>query len=241
MVGVEVTALGVDPTAPTLLTSCTANPGVTCQLVWDLSHNEHAAQVDGRVPQRAGPPAAAGHLRRAARARRPVHRQPGDQPADRAGDHSILPNLRNGAAAARRAPRRLGGAATAHVRIRGGRPRRGDPGRGGRPRGGVGVGRRGRPGRDQRRRRRGRAGPGRRAPQAAGARPRVDLAERGVDHDLLDRRASSSSATSASTWRRCWPARAWSASRSVSAPRAWSATTWPGSSCWSRTSTGWAT
>ncbi len=45
MVGVQVTALGLDPTPPTLLSSCTANPGVTCQLVWDVSHNEHAAKV----------------------------------------------------------------------------------------------------------------------------------------------------------------------------------------------------
>src|SRR6202034_3974813 len=107
MVGVEVTALGVDPTPPTLLTSCTANPGVTCQLVWDLSHNEHAAKVTAEFLN--GPV----HLLLRVFfvvvlaliiqfiVNRVINRL-----TERA-THSLLPNLRNGAAAARRAPARL--------------------------------------------------------------------------------------------------------------------------------------
>ena len=109
MVGVQVTALGVDPTSPTLLTSCTANPGVTCQLVWDLSHNEHAAKVTAEFLN--GPV----HLLLRVIfvvvlaliiqfiVNRVINRL-----TERA-THSILPNLRNGAAAARRAPGRLVG------------------------------------------------------------------------------------------------------------------------------------
>ena len=117
MVGVEVTALGADHT-PTLLTSCTANPGVTCQLVWDLSHNEHAAKVTAEFLNG------------------PVHLllrvmfvvvlalviqfivQPGDQPADRAGD--ALP-------AAEPAQRRGGGQARARAGWSGGGAARPDP------------------------------------------------------------------------------------------------------------------
>jgi small-conductance mechanosensitive channel len=109
MVGVQVTALGVDPTPPTLLTSCTANPGVTCQLVWDLSHNEHAAKVTAEFLN--GPV----HLLLRVIfvvvlaliiqfiVNRVINRL-----TERA-THSLLPNLRNGAAAARRAPARLVG------------------------------------------------------------------------------------------------------------------------------------
>ena len=108
MVGVEVTALGADHT-PTLLTSCTANPGVTCQLVWDLSHNEHAAKVTAEFLN--GPV----HLLLRVMfvvvlalviqfiVNRVINRL-----TERA-THSLLPNLRNGAAAARRAPARLVG------------------------------------------------------------------------------------------------------------------------------------
>jgi small-conductance mechanosensitive channel len=109
MVGVEVTALGLDHTPPTLLTSCTANPGVTCQLVWDLSHNEHAAKVTAEFLN--GPV----HLLLRVIfvvvlaliiqfiVNRVINRL-----TERA-THSLLPNLRNGAAAARRAPGRLVG------------------------------------------------------------------------------------------------------------------------------------
>jgi small-conductance mechanosensitive channel len=109
MVGVEVTAFGVDPTPPTLLTSCTSNPGVTCQLVWDLSHNEHAAKVTAEFLN--GPV----HLLLRVVfvvvlaliiqfiVNRVINRL-----TERA-THSFLPNLRNGAAAARRAPARLVG------------------------------------------------------------------------------------------------------------------------------------
>ena len=48
-------------------------------------------------------------------------------------------------------------------------------------------------------------------------------------------------ASSASTWRRCWPAPASPASRSASARRAWSRTSSPGCSCCWRTSTASAT
>ena len=100
MVGVEVTALGADHT-PTLLTSCTSNPGVTCQLVWDLSHNEHAAKVTAEFLN--GPV----HLLLRGFfvvvlaliiqfiVNRVINRL-----TERA-THSLLPNLRNGAAAAR--------------------------------------------------------------------------------------------------------------------------------------------
>ena len=109
MVGVEVTALGVDPTAPTLLTSCTANPGVTCQLVWDLSHNEHAAKLTAEFLN--GPV----HLLLRvifvvvlALVIQFIVNRVINRLTERA-THSILPNLRNGAAAARRAPARLAG------------------------------------------------------------------------------------------------------------------------------------
>src|SRR3984885_6263681 len=106
MVGVEVTALGADHT-PTLLTSCTASPGVTCQLVWDLSHNEHAAKVtaeflNGPVPL----------LLRVifvvvlALVIQFIVNRVINRLTERA-THSLLPHLRNGAAAARRAPARL--------------------------------------------------------------------------------------------------------------------------------------
>src|SRR6202046_5599256 len=108
MVGVEVTALGADHT-PTLLTSCTASPGATCQRVWALSHNEHAAKVTAEFLN--GPV----HLLLRVMfvvvlalviqfiVNRVINRL-----TERA-THSLLPNLRNGAAAARRAPGRLGG------------------------------------------------------------------------------------------------------------------------------------
>src|ERR1700722_8657153 len=104
MVGVQVATLGVDPTSPTLLTSCTANPGVTCQLVWDLSHNEHAAKLTAEFLN--GPV----HLLLRVIfvvllalviqfiVNRVINR------LTQRATHSILPNLRNGAAAARRAP-----------------------------------------------------------------------------------------------------------------------------------------
>src|SRR3984957_16814796 len=110
MVGVQVTALGVDPTSPTLLTSCTANPGVTCQLVWDLSHNEHAAKLTAEFLN--GPV----HLLLRVMfvvvlalviqfiVNRVINRL-----TERA-THSLLPNLRNGAAAGRPAAGRAGGA-----------------------------------------------------------------------------------------------------------------------------------
>ena len=108
MVGVEVTALGADHT-PTLLTSCTANPGVTCQLVWDLSHNEHAAKVTAEFLN--GPV----HLLLRvifvvllALVIQFIVNRVINRLTERA-THSLLPNLRNGAAAARRAPGRLVG------------------------------------------------------------------------------------------------------------------------------------
>jgi small-conductance mechanosensitive channel len=109
MVGVEVTALGVDHTPPTLLTSCTANPGVTCQLVWDLSHNEHAAKLTAEFLN--GPV----HLLLRvifvvllALVIQFIVNRVINRLTERA-THSLLPNLRNGAAAARRAPGRLAG------------------------------------------------------------------------------------------------------------------------------------
>src|ERR1700684_905038 len=109
MVGVEVTALGVDHAPPTLLTSCTANPGVTCQLVWDLSHNEHAAKVTAEFLN--GPV----HLLlrvffvvMLALIIQFIVTRVINRLTERA-THSLLPNLRNGAAAARRAPGRLVG------------------------------------------------------------------------------------------------------------------------------------
>ena len=109
MVGVQVTALGVGPTPPTLLTSCTANPGVTCQLVWDLSHNEHAAKVTAQFLN--GPV----HLLLRvifvvllALVIQFIVNRVINRLTERA-TYSLLPNLRNGAAAARRAPGRLAG------------------------------------------------------------------------------------------------------------------------------------
>ena len=109
MVGVQVTALGAGPTPPTLLTSCTANPGVTCQLVWDLSHNEHAAKVTAQFLN--GPV----HLLLRvifvvllALVIQFIVNRVINRLTERA-TYSLLPNLRNGAAAARRAPGRLAG------------------------------------------------------------------------------------------------------------------------------------
>jgi hypothetical protein len=231
MVGVEVTALGADH-PPTLLTSCTANPGVTCQLVWDLSHNEHAAKVTAEFLN--GPV----HLLLRvifvvvlALVIQFIVNRVINRLTERA-THSLLPSLRNGAAAARRAPARLAG---------------------------------------RRRRTSGSEAdvPDAAALGAAAARGVVsDSAGEAVQGEINGAAAEAERAlvderrkqrvralgsilrsvasitifsTSASTWRRCSPAPAWSASRSGSAPRAWSAITWPGSSCWSRTSTGWAT
>jgi small-conductance mechanosensitive channel len=45
MVGGDLAVPGADHAPATLLDSCGANPGVTCRLVWDLSHDMRAAQL----------------------------------------------------------------------------------------------------------------------------------------------------------------------------------------------------
>jgi small-conductance mechanosensitive channel len=45
MVGGDLAVPGADHAPATLLGSCGANPGVTCRLVWDLSHDMRAAQL----------------------------------------------------------------------------------------------------------------------------------------------------------------------------------------------------
>jgi small-conductance mechanosensitive channel len=107
MVGVQVASLGLDPTPPTLLSSCTANPGVTCQLVWDVSHNEHAAKLTAEFLN--GPV----HLLLRvifvvvlALVIQFIVNRVINRLTERA-THSLLPHLRNGAAAARQAPARL--------------------------------------------------------------------------------------------------------------------------------------
>jgi small-conductance mechanosensitive channel len=108
MVGVQLALLGgAHPGPDTLLSSCGANPGVTCQLVWDLSHNRHASAISSEFLS--GP----AHLllrvvfvvALALVIQAIVHRVI-NRLTERA-THSLLPQLRNGAAAARRAPARL--------------------------------------------------------------------------------------------------------------------------------------
>ncbi len=108
MVSVPMAVLaGADHAPPTLLSSCGANPGVTCQLVWDLSHNRHASAISAEFLS--GP----AHLLLrvifvvvlALVIQMIVHRVI-NRLTERA-THSLLPHLRNGAAAARRAPARL--------------------------------------------------------------------------------------------------------------------------------------
>jgi small-conductance mechanosensitive channel len=108
MVGVPMAVLpGAQPAPDTLLGSCGANPGLTCQLVWDLSHNRHASVLTNELLS--GPV----HLLLrvifvvilALVIQAIVHRVI-NRLTERA-THSLLPSLRNGAAAARRAPARL--------------------------------------------------------------------------------------------------------------------------------------
>ena len=108
MVGVQMAVLGgAQPGPDTLLSSCGANPGVTCQLVWDLSHNRHASAISSEFLS--GPV----HLllrvvfvvALALFIQAIVHRVI-NRLTERAA-YSLLPQLRNGAAAARRAPARL--------------------------------------------------------------------------------------------------------------------------------------
>ena len=108
MVGVQMAVLGgAHPGPDTLLSSCGANPGVTCQLVWDLSHNRHASAISSEFLS--GPV----HLllrvvfvvALALFIQAIVHRVI-NRLTERAA-YSLLPQLRNGAAAARRAPARL--------------------------------------------------------------------------------------------------------------------------------------
>ena len=108
VVGVQLAAGGgAHPAPDTLLGSCGANPGLTCQLVWDLSHNRHASVLTNELLS--GPV----HLLLrvifvvilALVIQMIVHRVI-NRLTERA-THSLLPHLRNGAAAARRAPARL--------------------------------------------------------------------------------------------------------------------------------------
>jgi moderate conductance mechanosensitive channel len=108
MVGVQMTVLaGAHPAPDTLLGSCGTNPGLTCQLVWDLSHNRHASVLTDELLS--GPI----HLLLrvlfvvilALVIQLIVHRVI-NRLTERA-THSLLPHLRNGAAAARQAPARL--------------------------------------------------------------------------------------------------------------------------------------
>jgi small-conductance mechanosensitive channel len=108
MVGVQMAVLGgAHPGPDTLLSSCGANPGLTCQLVWDLSHNRHASAISSEFLS--GPV----HLLLrvifvvvlALIVQAIVHRVI-NRLTERA-TYSLLPHLRNGAAAARRAPARL--------------------------------------------------------------------------------------------------------------------------------------
>ena len=108
MVGVQMTVLaGAHPAPDTLLGSCGTSPGLTCQLVWDLSHNRHASVLTNELLS--GPV----HLLLrvlfvvllALVIQWIVHRVI-NRLTERA-THSLLPHLRNGAAAARQAPARL--------------------------------------------------------------------------------------------------------------------------------------
>ena len=108
MIGVQMAVPGgAHPAPDTLLGSCGTNPGLTCQLVWDLSHNRHASVLTNELLS--GPV----HLLLrvifvvilALAIQLIVHRVI-NRLTERA-THSLLPHLRNGAAAARRAPARL--------------------------------------------------------------------------------------------------------------------------------------
>jgi small-conductance mechanosensitive channel len=108
MIGVQLAAGGgAHPGPDTLLSSCGSNAGLTCQIVWDLSHNRHASAISDEFLS--GPV----HLLLRvlfvvilalviqAIVYRVINRL-----TERA-TYSFLPQLRNGAAAARRAPARL--------------------------------------------------------------------------------------------------------------------------------------
>jgi small-conductance mechanosensitive channel len=108
MVGVQMAVLGgTDPAPATLLGSCGTNPGMTCQLVWDLSHNRHASLITGEFLS--GPV----HLLLrvifvvilALVIQAIVHRVI-NRLTERA-THSLLPHLHNGASATRHAPARV--------------------------------------------------------------------------------------------------------------------------------------
>jgi moderate conductance mechanosensitive channel len=107
IIGVQMAALGAGGEQSTLLGSCGSNPGLTCQLVWDLSHNRHASLLTSEFLS--GPV----HLLLRvifvvvlALVIQVVVNRVINRLTERAA-HSFLPNLRDGAAAARRAPARL--------------------------------------------------------------------------------------------------------------------------------------
>ena len=258
---VHLLFLSADHTPTTLIGSCGTDPGITCRLVWDISHNGQAAEVTNNFLN--GPVdllLRVAFVIALAFVIRAVMYRVINRLTERAAAESILPQFKNGVANARSVPSRRaarrrsngeGLSDTVDEVAPGGEP---DLAAASEP---VSAAEAARVAEAEN------SVPAESRAAAKGAEPgAIAAAAAEAERALVDERrhqrvralgsicaaprrsrssrspGSSCSATSASTWRRCSPARAWSASRSASARRTWSATTCPASSCWSRTSTG---
>ena len=100
--------LSADHTPTTLIGSCGTDPGITCRLVWDITHNGQAAEVTNNFLN--GPVhlllRVAFVIALAFVIRAVVHRVI-NRLTERAARESILPQFKNGVASARSAPGRL--------------------------------------------------------------------------------------------------------------------------------------
>ena len=100
--------LSADHTPTTLIGSCGSTPGITCRLVWDISHNGQAAEVTDNFLN--GPVhlllRVAFVIALAFVIRAVVHRVI-NRLTERAAAESILPQFKNGVANARSVPGRL--------------------------------------------------------------------------------------------------------------------------------------
>ena len=100
--------LSADHTPTTLIGSCGTDPGITCRLVWDISHNGQAAEVTNNFLN--GPVhlllRVAFVIALAFVIRAVVHRVI-NRLTERAAAESILPQFKNGVASARSVPGRL--------------------------------------------------------------------------------------------------------------------------------------
>jgi small-conductance mechanosensitive channel len=105
---VHLLFLSADHTPTTLIGSCGTDPGITCRLVWDISHNGQAAEVTNNFLN--GPVhlllRVAFVIALAFVIRAVVHRVI-NRLTERAATESILPQFKNGVANARAVPGRL--------------------------------------------------------------------------------------------------------------------------------------